>query len=118
MASSLPVLQPAASRHFVFVHGACLGGWCWYKMKTLLEGAGHKVTCIDLAGAGINLCDPNKIPFFAEYNQPLSDFFASLPDNEKACPNDQPLFYNILLLYWWDNTLIKLYLPIILNLLR
>ncbi|KAL7240066.1 hypothetical protein ACSBR2_005848 [Camellia fascicularis] len=30
--------------HFVLVHGACHGAWCWYKLKPLLESHGHKVT--------------------------------------------------------------------------
>ncbi|RVW57637.1 Salicylic acid-binding protein 2 [Vitis vinifera] len=39
-------------RHFVLVHGACHGAWCWYKVATLLRSAGHRVTALDLAAAG------------------------------------------------------------------
>jgi pimeloyl-ACP methyl ester carboxylesterase len=42
-------------RHFVLVHGAWHGAWCWYKIVAGLEDAGHRVTTIDLPAAGIDL---------------------------------------------------------------
>ncbi|KAG5621428.1 hypothetical protein H5410_006646 [Solanum commersonii] len=50
-------------KHFILVHGACHGSWCWYKkaivrgcwLKPLLEAAGHKVTALDMAASGIDL---------------------------------------------------------------
>nr|CAD1817460.1 unnamed protein product [Ananas comosus var. bracteatus] len=36
--------------HFVLVHGARHGAWCWFKLRWLLESSGRKVSCIDLAG--------------------------------------------------------------------
>ncbi|KAK4710376.1 hypothetical protein R3W88_004889 [Solanum pinnatisectum] len=42
-------------KHFVLVHGACHGSWCWYKLKPLLEAAGHKVTSLDMEASGIDL---------------------------------------------------------------
>jgi pimeloyl-ACP methyl ester carboxylesterase len=41
-------------RHFVLVHGAWHGAWCWYKVVAGLEEAGHAVTAIDLPSAGID----------------------------------------------------------------
>ena len=41
-------------RHFVLVHGAWHGAWCWYKIVPGLEDAGHRVTTIDLPSAGID----------------------------------------------------------------
>jgi pimeloyl-ACP methyl ester carboxylesterase len=41
-------------RHFVLVHGAWHGAWCWYKIVAGLEDAGHRVTAIDLPSAGID----------------------------------------------------------------
>jgi pimeloyl-ACP methyl ester carboxylesterase len=41
-------------RHFVLVHGAWHGAWCWYKIVAGLEDAGHRVTTIDLPSAGID----------------------------------------------------------------
>ncbi|XP_010533979.1 PREDICTED: methylesterase 18 isoform X1 [Tarenaya hassleriana] len=70
--------------HFVFVHGAGHGAWCWYKLKNKLCENGHKATCIDLKGAGINLADPNTISSLEEYNKPLLDFLSELPGNEKV----------------------------------
>jgi pimeloyl-ACP methyl ester carboxylesterase len=43
-----------APRHFVLVHGAWHGAWCWYKIVAGLEDAGHRVTAIDLPSAGID----------------------------------------------------------------
>ncbi|XP_058075395.1 methylesterase 17-like isoform X1 [Magnolia sinica] len=70
--------------HFVFVHGASHGGWCWYKIRCLLEKAGSKVTCLDLASGGINPSDANSIFTFDEYNKPLIDFMSALPEDEKV----------------------------------
>lgn len=34
--------------HFVLVHGAFHGSWCWKEVAPLLEQAGHRVTSVDL----------------------------------------------------------------------
>ncbi|XP_062081630.1 methylesterase 18-like isoform X3 [Humulus lupulus] len=69
--------------HFVLVHGAGHGGWCWYKIRILLEDAGYKVTCIDLKCSGIDPTDYNTIFTFADYNEPLTTFISNLPSDEK-----------------------------------
>jgi len=46
-----PTKEP---RHFLLVHGAWHGAWCWYKIVAGLEDAGHRVTAIDLPSAGID----------------------------------------------------------------
>ena len=40
--------------HFVLVHGAWHGGWCWYKLAARLRAAGHLVSCPDLPGHGVD----------------------------------------------------------------
>ena len=40
--------------HFVLIHGAWHGGWCWYKLAARLRAAGHVVTCPDLPGHGVD----------------------------------------------------------------
>jgi pimeloyl-ACP methyl ester carboxylesterase len=70
--------------HFVLVHGACHGAWEWYKLADRLEAAGHKATALDLAGCGIHPADPNTITTYSQYMQPLTDFVASLPVDEKV----------------------------------
>lgn len=70
--------------HFVLVHGACHGAWCWYKLSVLLEKAGHVVTAIDLRGAGINPKDGDAIRSLAEYNEPLAKFMKDLPEEDGA----------------------------------
>ncbi len=37
---------------FLLVHGAWHGGWCWDKVKTVLESQGHTVLAPDLPGHG------------------------------------------------------------------
>jgi pimeloyl-ACP methyl ester carboxylesterase len=37
---------------FVLIHGAWHGAWCWYKVVTQLESAGHQVLAIDLPSLG------------------------------------------------------------------
>jgi pimeloyl-ACP methyl ester carboxylesterase len=38
--------------HFVLVHGACHGAWCWARLVPELEALGHKATAIDLPALG------------------------------------------------------------------
>ncbi|CAL1408772.1 unnamed protein product [Linum trigynum] len=59
--------------HFVLVHGACHGAWCWFKLKRLLESAGHRVTAVDLAASGIDGEAIHRVPTFRHYTQPLLD---------------------------------------------
>ncbi|XP_021758258.1 methylesterase 17-like isoform X1 [Chenopodium quinoa] len=72
------------SVHFVLVHGASHGGWCWYKIRCLLESIGQKVSCPDLSSSGVHPVDANTISTFKEYNKPLDDLLASLPEGEKV----------------------------------
>lgn len=37
---------------FVLIHGSWHGGWCWDKLKPLLEKEGHRVIAPDLPGHG------------------------------------------------------------------
>ncbi|KAJ8764441.1 hypothetical protein K2173_006181 [Erythroxylum novogranatense] len=72
-------------KHFVLIHGACHGAWCWYKVKPQLESSGHRVTVLDLAGSGINAKSIEEVYSFLEYTQPLLDFLnSSVQPNEKV----------------------------------
>ncbi|CAI0552255.1 unnamed protein product [Linum tenue] len=76
---------PPPTHHFVLVHGVGHGSWCWYKIRTLLESSGHcRVSCVDLASAGVDRTDANTLESFQEYNKPLLDLMASLPENEQV----------------------------------
>ncbi|POO02713.1 Methyl esterase [Trema orientale] len=69
-----------ATGHFVLVHGAGHGAWCWYKVATLLEYTGHNVTTLDLTASGINPTPVRQINgSVVDYAKPLMDFMASLP---------------------------------------
>ncbi|CAA7023762.1 unnamed protein product [Microthlaspi erraticum] len=70
--------------HFVFVHGASHGAWCWYKLTTLLDAAGFKSTTVDLTGAGINLTDSNTVFDPDHYNFPLFSLLSDLPPHHKV----------------------------------
>ncbi|XP_015067106.1 salicylic acid-binding protein 2-like [Solanum pennellii] len=71
-------------KHFVLVHGACHGSWCWYKLKPLLEAAGHKVTALDMAASGIDLRKIEEIRTLVDYTAPLMELMVSLPLEEKV----------------------------------
>ncbi|KAJ4964203.1 hypothetical protein NE237_024142 [Protea cynaroides] len=70
--------------HFVLVHGACHGGWCWFELATLLRSKGHRVTAPDLAASGINLKPLEEIRSISDYFQPLMEVMASLPSDDKV----------------------------------
>ncbi|KAI8030236.1 Salicylic acid-binding protein 2 [Camellia lanceoleosa] len=70
--------------HFVLVHGACHGAWCWYKLKPLLESHGHKVTALDLSASGINMKKIEELRTLYDYTEPLMEVMESLPPGEKV----------------------------------
>ncbi|KAL0377771.1 UNVERIFIED_CONTAM: Salicylic acid-binding protein 2 [Sesamum radiatum] len=70
--------------HIILVHGACHGAWCWYKLKPLLEEAGHRVTALDLAASGVDGRSLHELRTFADYSQPLLELMASIPPEEKV----------------------------------
>ncbi|CAL9233655.1 unnamed protein product [Arabidopsis halleri] len=72
-------------KRFVLVHGICHGAWCWYKVKTQLEAAGHSVTAVDLAASGVNMTSLEEIQTLKDYCKPLLEFLSSLgPDDDKV----------------------------------
>ncbi|KAL3722228.1 hypothetical protein ACJRO7_034577 [Eucalyptus globulus] len=70
--------------HFILVHGVCHGAWCWFHVKHRLESAGHRVTPLNLAGAGTSTKSIYDVHSFREYNEPLLEFMASLEPSEKV----------------------------------
>ncbi|XP_015063836.1 polyneuridine-aldehyde esterase-like [Solanum pennellii] len=78
------VLEPKAKKHFVLVHSACHGAWCWYKIVSLMRSSGHNVTALDLGASGINPKQALEIPHFSDYLSPLMEFMTSLPADEKV----------------------------------
>ncbi|KAF5179520.1 Methylesterase [Thalictrum thalictroides] len=77
-------MENKSKTHFVLVHGIGAGGWCWFKIRCLLEKSGYKVYCPDLKSAGIDPTDPNSILKFEDYNKPLIDLLSILPENDKV----------------------------------
>lgn len=84
MADECKTTNIPSPAHFVLVHGACHGGWSWYKIRCLLESTGQKVSCPDLSSSGTDRTDADTIFTFQDYNKPLDDLLASLPKNEKV----------------------------------
>ncbi|KAK1363854.1 Polyneuridine-aldehyde esterase [Heracleum sosnowskyi] len=70
--------------HFVLVHGGCHGAWCWYKVATLLRSEGHRVTTLDSAACGINQKSVQEVHSYTDYYEPLMEFMANLPPDEKV----------------------------------
>ena len=75
---------PKVQKHFVLVHGVYQRPWSWYKLKPRLGSAGHRVTALDPAASGINTKAIQDVHTVYEYTEPLLDFLASLPPNEKV----------------------------------
>ncbi|XP_010026417.1 probable esterase PIR7A [Eucalyptus grandis] len=71
-------------KHFVLVHGACHGAWCWFRVATLLESSGHKVTALDLAASGVHPKQPQDLESIAEYVEPLLEFLGGLGEGERV----------------------------------
>ncbi|TVT97000.1 hypothetical protein EJB05_57767, partial [Eragrostis curvula] len=81
-------MADAAPITIVLVHGACHGGWCWYKVAARLRSspaaAGFHVLTPDLAASGVDERRLREVPTFRDYTAPLLDLLRSLPDGEKA----------------------------------
>ena len=45
-------------KHFILVHGAWQGAWCWAEVSNILEKEGHTVTVLDLPAHGIDMNAP------------------------------------------------------------
>lgn len=71
-------------KHFVLVHGAGHGAWCWFKITAMLEAAGHNVTTVDLAASGINPKQVNEISSLQEYVEPLMEVMGLIPEGERV----------------------------------
>ncbi|KAG8384443.1 hypothetical protein BUALT_Bualt04G0118400 [Buddleja alternifolia] len=72
------------NKHFVLVHGFCLGAWCWYKLVSMLKLSGHRVSALDLGGCGVHPKQLHQISSISDYLQPLMDFMADLPDDQRV----------------------------------
>lgn len=64
-------MEKQGKKHFVLVHTGCHGAWSWYKVKTLLEAAGHCVSAIDLTASGVNTTRVVEIQTLEDYSKPL-----------------------------------------------
>ncbi|XP_031384957.1 probable esterase PIR7A [Punica granatum] len=71
-------------RHFVLVHGAGHGAWCWYKVAALLQSAGHAVTALDLGASGIHPKQVGELRSIMDYVEPLFEFMGALPSGERV----------------------------------
>ncbi|XP_024540764.1 putative methylesterase 13, chloroplastic [Selaginella moellendorffii] len=76
--------QESSKFHFVLVHGAGHGAWCWYKVTQELEKQGHKVDALDLTSAGKSGVDALAVDSLETYSVPLVQLLESLPPKEKV----------------------------------
>jgi alpha-beta hydrolase superfamily lysophospholipase len=76
-------MEVGGGKHFVLVHGLCLGAWSWYKVATALESAGHRVTALDLAASGAHPARLHEVLSFEDYSRPLLDAVAAAPDGDR-----------------------------------
>lgn len=64
-------------QHFVFIHGAWHGAWCWFRVQTLLEEKGHTVRLIELPAHGIDNIDPGTI-ILDDYKNAVVNYLDSI----------------------------------------
>lgn len=76
--------RSSPTSHFLLVHGAAHGAWCWYKTITLLEQSGHRATALDLRSCGRDSTDPENITTLAALAEPVVRFLDALPAHEKV----------------------------------
>lgn len=60
---------------FVLVHGGFHGGWCWAKVRSRLEAAGHQVAAPDMPGHGED-ATPRQGLRMADYARRVADVLA------------------------------------------
>jgi pimeloyl-ACP methyl ester carboxylesterase len=65
------------SKHFVLIHGAWHGGWCWQGVISALEAAGHTAVAPDMPGHAPG-DDRSKVTF-ADYVDRVADTVAAQP---------------------------------------
>ncbi|XP_051119780.1 methyl jasmonate esterase 1-like [Andrographis paniculata] len=70
--------------HFVLIHGAGHGAWCWYKVATSLRVDGHRVTALDMAASGADPKPLKDVSSLSDYCKPLINFLEALPFGEKV----------------------------------
>ncbi|CAN6460024.1 unnamed protein product [Victoria cruziana] len=70
--------------HFVLVHGSTMGGWCWYRVASLLKEGGHKVSSLDLRASGLDPATADQVTAFADYMDPLIRLLQSIPADERV----------------------------------
>jgi len=58
--------------HFVLVHGAWHGAWCWYRIVAALEAVGHRATAIDLPSAGIDATPVSTVTLQAQADRVIA----------------------------------------------
>ncbi|KAL6613854.1 hypothetical protein ACP70R_036124 [Stipagrostis hirtigluma subsp. patula] len=76
--------QRQRRHHFVLVHGLGHGAWCWYKVATILESAGHRVTALELPACGASAVRVEDVRSIEEHSWPLLDAMAAVPPGEKV----------------------------------
>ncbi|XP_024535035.1 methylesterase 18 [Selaginella moellendorffii] len=69
---------------FVLVHGGGGGAWYWFKLVDMLLSSGHEVEALNLAASGIDTRTPADVFSLDDYNQPLLEYLAALPENDKV----------------------------------
>ncbi|KAJ8770756.1 hypothetical protein K2173_021403 [Erythroxylum novogranatense] len=72
----------ASGEHFILVHGAGHGAWCWYRLAPLLKLSGHRVDSLDLCASGINPKQLDEVESLSDYAHPLIELMNSLPPDD------------------------------------
>ena len=71
------VEEDIPSQHFVLVHGAWHGSWCWFRLETMLENRGHTVHAVELPAHGIDENTPGTT-VLDDYENKVVDYLDSI----------------------------------------
>lgn len=72
VAAPSPLRRARHPAHFVFVHGAWHGAWCWYRITSALDARGHRTTAVDLPSAGIDPTPPGTVTLQAQADRVIA----------------------------------------------
>ena len=65
--------------HFVLIHGAWHGAWCWEKVVPLVGARGHSVRAIDLPGHGADPAPPASVGW-DDYMRRMGEVIEAAPE--------------------------------------
>lgn len=61
--------------HYILIHGAWQGGWCWEPLAIVLRQLGHTVLCPDLPGHGFDPLPLSEVTYDSYYQKIVDEIY-------------------------------------------